>query len=248
MTSFSELGKSAKERNREYKHTIVSWLSLFQYSTSAILLALIEKPKHTKLIPSLKKTGWLQVVKTDVIGQDLLMLSKVGYAYAMENFDTAVRYQKDVKRVNHQHIRHELTLQKYALTRRGDFVDIVPAKFLDYSSNRRKIPDAVMRVKSKESSSKEALEIERWHKSVPLIYQSFYNQSLAIGRMRYYDNVTYVFPTTALMKNYQEKFNTLEWPVYEFDQKSRKMKMSDNAFNCPEVLRSRFTFTTFDFY
>ena len=241
--SFIENAASAREKGRDNQHRIAYWITLFQYSTRSILLQYLGR-KNRNIFSSLQKKDWIFPIKTDVVKEEILVLGKAGFSYSREQFPESVKYPRHYARLNHLHIRHELTLQQYILSRVDEFSSFVPARLLDYSDNKRKIPDAIVGVEE----GKEAIEIERWHKSNQLIFQGFHNHAVAIMKMRYYDVVTYVFPTEQLRKNYQEKFNQDEWPVYHFDPVSRVYKKADRPFICPEKLRTRFRFITMDFY
>lgn len=233
----------AREKGRDNQHKVAFWITVFQYSTRPLLLEYLQR-KNRNIFGSLKAKRWIKGVDTDVIKEELLILDSTGISYSREQFPESVRYQKHASRINHVHVRHELTLQKYILSRIADFSDFKPAKLLDYSDNKRKIPDAVALTKS----GKEAIEIERFHKSNQLVFQAFHNHAVAITKMRFYDYVTYVFPNQQLCDNYREKFNQEEWPVYFFDPTSRTYKRADRPFICPEKLRSRFEFVTMEFY
>lgn len=237
-----EIGRSAMSRHTEKRHMIVEWLSIFHYSTPQVLLAMLGV-KNKQIFSTLKKSGFLRVVKTDMVAGDLLMLERQGFDYAKVNFESSIKYSGNPRSINHSLVKHELSLQLYAIRNRDELQDIQPARLLDYTA-RAKLPDCIATF----SGHKLAIEIERFHKSKSRIYQAFYNHALAIGKMRYYDTVVYVFPTQNLCNLYSSLFAEEEWPVYQYSQKSRRYILTEETYSASDKMRLRFRFEIMDMF
>ena len=231
---------------QDKKDKTAYWLSIFQYTPPSILLGYLDR-KDKSALRSLKKNGFIEVLKTDMVSSSLLIFGSSGFKYAREKFDSSNELRSTSSRINQSLIPHEIALQKHIIKKRGLICEIKSAKqlyHLDIYKEKSKIPDAIIEYKL--DGKKQAIELERSHKSTPRVFIGFYNHAYAIAKLKKYYSVEYVFPTKTLADNYQKKFNSIEWPVYEFSKYKKRYQLLDKPFICPKELKERFIFTVME--
>jgi len=228
----------ARSRHEEKKLEILRWLSCFQYSTADILCGLLGI-KNKNIFSRLSKSNVIRSVKTDVIYQDLWMLTRLGLSLAREIAPEASRYSLDPNRISSRLVRHNLSLQMYLIGNAESITKITPEKCIFFPSVS-KIPDAIITLNGRIV----AVEIERHHKSDSRIYMAYYEHALAIGKFHYYDVVNYVFPTESLKNKYLKLFNCAAWPLYEYNEARRRYIQRDAMWEIPKDIGLRFNFIT----
>lgn len=226
-----------KNRQNEKYKLFLSWIVSHHYTTSSVIGKLLGLVNPRKFVRALIDKKLIRKVNCDVIKEDLYILTKAGKMRAYECSAYAEFYSLDPKRVNFSLVKHNLGLQVFLLDVLGERHSFTTDKFLDFTE-KRKLPDAIVQLEC----GALAVEIERFQKSKSRIFQALYNHSLAIGKYRYYDKVTYVFPTESLCETYRKLLEIDGWPIYVWSKRNRKHQKSENVFNCPEKLKSRFEF------
>lgn len=226
----------ARKRGEEKTLQILQWLSYFHYSTANILCDLL-RIKNKSIFSRLAKSQIIRYVETDVLRQELIMMTSAGLALAREFTPEAARYSLNPHRISASLVRHNLSLQIYLLQNRDNIQKITPEKCLKFP-NLLKVPDAFVIM----NGSRVAVEIERNHKATSRVFIALYEHALGIGKYDYYDIVNYVFPNETLKNRYLVAFNTPAWPLYEYDQiKKRYVEKPDIWVRPPDIAR-RFNF------
>lgn len=231
---------NATARWEEKVFIVLDWLSRFHYSNAAIMMELLglKHPANRAFFSKLaKKKLYLKQVDLTTLRRPVYMLTREGLSMLPPTPITA-RYNTDHRRISAANARHNLMVQRVALNRRHLLGDVMPERLINKTD--KKIPDLMIR-----GQDTTVFEVELNYKSKPKIYIGLLDhfRSLRDGA---YHKVEYVFLDAAMRDYYLALFNSTDWPVYKWDEKSRHYMLVPNAAFDPNndaATRSAFSFT-----
>lgn len=241
----------SRERFRVKAHFVTEWIMACQFSTPKVLCRALglKRSSQTNFFSSLQKLGFFTIVQSGLVRENVWILSKDGLRYADIHFCKPDNAYISPSRVVNSTTIHSLSIQ-VALIQRVSMEQPFSFTFDKFITHlpRGKHPDALYQKNGKTV----ALEIELIQKSSNRIYLA-YLEHIENMKAGHYSSVEYVFPTEALMRIYQRRFNALLWPdCYREKHGSVKHKMNNGKPVMIDMENSRilslFTFTFEELY
>lgn len=169
-----------------------------------------------------------------------VMLASAGLSY-LEVLGRDV--SKATTRVQHlgryTQVIHDIAVQYCVLNRLSNYDEVIWDRHISLPE-RLDRPDVMMH---SHKGFWVAFEYERWRKDTKRIYLSFVNHANGI-KDQHYRGVYYLFDLESDASFYKKLFDAEEWPCYERDKKSKKIKPLDRVFkpDSLEGLRNCFVF------
>lgn len=218
-----EIGESPYDRNNKNKLIILSWLAKWRCSTDRVLLRCcgIKTRSGLKLLNSLESDGLIRKISPSPIPFfNLYMLTALGVQQGVFiGLDFVDAYDCNPTHLPQRRLMHDLVVQDAVLDYLNEH-NLRPNQVLpeccfqgDFGDAEKR-PDAII-------DGALAVELELTQKSSDRIFMAFVAalQSMNAGLFR---EVHYFFTHQRIHDLYLNKYSESEWPVYKFEDKSRK--------------------------
>jgi hypothetical protein len=218
----------------EKTRLILDWLLEFRFSSIDLLARRIgsNSVNSNRFFNSILNDGIIQAFKNvHTKNERYVMLTSAGLSYLEVN---GRDISKATTRVQHlgrySHIIHDMAVQYAVLNRLGQFEEVIWDRHIELPEHQEK-PDAILR---SPKGYWVALEYERWRKDTKRIYITFKNHADALSA-KHYAGVFYLFDRETDYKFYQKLFEKDEWPRYQRERKSGRIKQLDSTFRPGEI-------------
>ena len=223
---------------------VLDWLLEFRFSSLDVLAQRIDSTavNENRFFNSLIADGLIQVFKNvqtnreryvmlTPTGQDFLLVMGRDVSRATTRAQTLGRYSR---------ILHDLAVQYAVLYRLDQFSEVIWDRHIDLPDHPHK-PDVLLR---SPRGYWVALEYERWRKDKRRIYISFMAHTDALIK-KHYSGVFYLFSLENDHNYYRRLFDAQEWPGYQYEPKSGRIKRLSSSFRPDEIknLRKCFVFS-----
>lgn len=239
-----------KKRYQEKVDYVVLWLLEFGCSTPSLICSAmqLERKNQGHFFLSLKKSGLVKVVKSQLIPEEIYLLSSEGKVRGSYLSIKAEKYWFTASKIVMSTTVHSFSIQRAIIDRWSTAIpfSFQSERFITHIQQSKR-PDALI----DENGSVIALEVELTQKSSSRIYLGYRNH-LNFLKEGLYQKVLYVFPNEALKRNYVTRFDKDLWPLFVRDKhgKIRPEKSEGEPLEAEikEGVRARFEFAVQETY
>lgn len=232
-------GDHSHERGRTKIESVLKWLAYFDYSDSTLLSRMlgVQKQGQGAFFNRMIKEGSLHSIKMPAIRHRIFCLGKTGVDRAKVLLPE-VYIGKPKINPSWVKIAHLFSIQAAIINRLHLLDNFLPEKAMSKMFHAKHVPDALLTYKN---GNRVALEVELSHKAASRIYHIYLSHVKNIQN-KGYDHVEYVFQNEGLSEMYQEKYDSETWPIYQRDQKKRRLVLQDREFTAKSNVQGLFDF------